>query len=645
MKRRLMFLCTFLLFLFAGLILQFYKIQIVEGDKWVEAAHRQHYCLVKEPFRRGTFLGGCLNPHVDRVAHPLAIDLEKFHLYADPLAIPESLKGEVSHQVSLLLALKTTEERKVLRNVWRKSHSRKLVLWLEDSQKREILKWWNPFARQHKLARNALFFVSDYRRSYPYGKLLGQIIHTVQPERDEKTGQAVPTGGLELSFDAFLKGHLGKRRLIRSPRHALENDEVLVSPQHGKDLYLTIDPVIQAITEEELEKGVKAAHAKAGWAVMMDPYTGDIWAMAQYPFFYPSDYAKIFNDPAALDSVRCKAITDANEPGSSMKTITLAIALKANKELQRRGEMPLFDPLEMMPTANGKFPGRSKPISDTRLHNFLNFDMAMQRSSNIYPARLVERMIQRLGVEWYRNQLSQGFGIGMKTGVELPAESGGVLPTPGKLHPNGKPEWSVPTPFSMAFGHNIQVTTMQLVRAYAIFANGGKLVKPRLVKKIGEEWVVREEGEPILDPEVAIQVLKALKYTTKQAGTSQRADIPFYTEAGKSGTANKVIGGTYAQKSFVSSFIGIAPTTQPLFVLVVSMDEPEYGYIPGRGKNHHGGNCGGPVFREVGKRTLAYLGVTPDDPKKNDWVAETRSLQEIYDKWNKKETHAIKKTP
>ena len=203
--------------------------------------------------------------------------------------------------------------------------------------------------------------------------------------------------------------------------------------------------------------------------------------------------------------------------------------------------------------------GRSR-YKDTSLHHFLNLDMGMQKSSNIYMARLAERMINRLGNEWYRNQL-QLFGFGLKTGIELPAESAGVLPTPGKRHPNGALEWSVPTPFSLSIGHNIQVTTLQLLRAYAVLANGGYLVKPTLVRCImkkdqeGNSRVLldntakerQQEFPRVLDEAIVERVLLSMRYVTKPGGTAVKADVPGYTEVGKTSTPKKIVNGAYSE--------------------------------------------------------------------------------------------------
>jgi cell division protein FtsI (penicillin-binding protein 3) len=447
---------------------------------------------------------------------------------------------------------------------------------------------------------------------------------------------------------------------MRSPRNSLETGEVISLPENGADIHLTINHCLQAIAEEELEKGVKNSKAKSGWAIMMDPHTGEVLALAQYPFFSPDDYHRYFNHSDLIEHTKVKAITDANEPGSIMKPITIAIAMKANDVLTARGEAPLFDPNEMMPTSNSHFHGRKKPLKDTHFHKYLNMQMAIQKSSNIYVARLVEKIVQRLGNEWYRTALLEDFGIGQKTGIELPSESAGLLPRLGKKHPNGTLEWSVSTPYSMAMGHNVQVNSLQILRAHAVFANGGYLVNPTLVRKIsrklpsGEEEVLldntlggaRGGSRQVITEERAKEILTAMKFTTKIGGTARRADVWGYTEAGKTGTADKVKNGKYDPHFTCSSFVGCVPASDPAFVLVVTIDEPEYGYEPGVGRKHMGGTCCAPVFREIAKRSLEYLGIAPDDPhgypvgdprrdaNKADWLPEIRQLQEKYEKWN-----------
>ncbi len=657
-RKRLVIVSISLFFLFALLIISFFKIQIVEGEKWTHQAKIQHQLIVTEPFKRGLFYS---NTSL-KLGHPetpqaFVTDIPKFHLYADPQGIPPEYREEIVKRVCFLLQIQGKEGFKLKEQLEKKSRSRKLVLGLDKTQLDRFNQWWLPFAKSKKLPRNALFFVQDYKRSYPFGKLLGQVLHTVRDEKDALTHQPIPTGGLELIFDKMLKGKEGKRLILRSPRHSMETGQVISAPEDGADVYLTINHYLQAVAEEEIARAVKSANAKGGWAVLMEPKTGEVWALAQYPYFEPEHYRRYFNSKEQQEHTKVKAIADAYEPGSTMKPLTLALALKANQELKKQGKPPLFSPSEKIATANGGFPGRAKPIHDTKTHSYLNMNLALQKSSNIYMARLVQRICTSLGEKWYRNALQEVFGFGVKTGVELPSESPGNLPTPGKLHPNGRMEWSTPTPFSIAFGHNILANSLQMLKSYAIIANGGYDVKPTLVRKVirqhreGTEEILLDhttdlKGKRLLDKEVVDQVILAMKAVTKPGGTASKADIFGYTEAGKTATSEKIIAGSYSKKDHISTFIGFAPAQEARFVLLIAIDEPEFRYTPGIGKNQHAGNCCAPAFAEIGLRTLQYLGVEPDDPygypvgdprrdaTKADFIKEVNLLKELYQQWN-----------
>ncbi len=661
MRLRIVWTALAIFALLSLLVAQFFKIQIIDGNKWAEVARRQHFFTVKEPFLRGTFWS---NTEV-RKGHPekpqkFVLEIQKHHLYIDPLSIPDKNRGEIAARLREMIDLTPSEKASLEKEFLRQSRSRKLAMWLDSETKDKVASWWNAYASRCKIPRNALYFVAEYQRSYPFGKLLGQVLHTVQARRDEVTKQAYPTGGLELYFDSLLRGKQGERLLKRSPRHSFETGQVLSPPENGADIYLTINHCLQAIAEEEIERGVKRAKAKGGWAVIMEPRTGEILALAQYPFFYPSKYSDYFNDEDLIDVAKIKAITDAYEPGSVIKPFTAVLAMIANDELSRRGKAPLFNPEEKMPCSNSIFPGRKKPLADVTLHKFMNLDMAIRKSSNIYFARLVEKIIDRLGKEWYWKQLSLRFGFGQKTNIELPSESPGVLPTPGKLHPNGTLEWSVPTPFSLAIGYNLQLNSIQIARAWCLLANGGVLVEPTLIKRIvkttsdGKEEVLLDNTSPeraasfkrTVPKPIVERVMTAMRYTTKLGGSSRRADIWGYTEVGKSGTAHKIENGQYSQSKYLVSFAGIVPVHAPSFVLLVVVNEPEKGALPGV-NSHHGSSVAAPVFKAIATRALEYLGVTPDDPhgyppgdprydpKLADWVPEAKKLQELYDCWNK----------
>jgi cell division protein FtsI (penicillin-binding protein 3) len=660
-RKRLVWVSLCVIVLFCALIVQFFKIQILEGEQWTRVAKAQHQLIIIEPFKRGLFYSNtAIKPGHPEMPQALVADVPKFHLFADPKSLPTQVRDEVATKLRSFLSLNDNDFHRLRSQFDKQSRSRKLVMWMSRERRDAIANWWGQYARQKKIPRNALFFVQDYKRSYPFGKLLGQVLHTVREERDAKSQQCIPTGGLEFVFDRFLQGKEGKRQILRSPRHPLETGKVLALPQDGADVYLTVNHYLQAIAEEEIEKAVKNANAKGGWAILMHPRTGEIYALAQYPSFDPAEYRKYFNDPKLHSHTKTQAITDPFEPGSTMKPLTVAIALKANKELVKRGKKPLFSPFEKIHTGQGVFPGRTKPISDTRRHEYLNMYMALQKSSNIYVARLVQRIIENLGETWYRQALVDVFGFGQKTGIELPSESPGLLPMPGKLNPNGTLEWSTPTPFSMAFGHNLLINSLQLVRSYGILANGGYDVRPTLVRKVvrnhrdGSQEILLDNTHPdrvksyprVLDEDIVKDVVKAMKYVTKPGGSAAKGDIYGYTEVGKTGTTEKIVNGTYSKRDHISTFIGFAPLKDPQFVLMIAIDEPEYKYIPNVGRNQMGGNCAAPAFRELGQRALQYLGVTPDDPfgypagdprrdeSKADWFQECKTLRELYQQWN-----------
>ncbi|MDP1608422.1 MAG: penicillin-binding protein 2 [Chlamydiales bacterium] len=650
-RPRLLMIAVFLFLLFCTLIVRFYQIQIVEGDKWVRMATAQHETIIRQPFMRGSFYSNTsIKQGHPEERQPLVIDVMKFHLYIDPDSIPEPVKEKMADELAGLLRVEDREG--FCKKFSRKSRSIKIASWLEKEEKEKVFQWWQVFSKKTNLVRNALYALSDYKRSYPYGSLLGSVLHTVQDERDPKTGQHVPTGGLELLFNSYLMGREGKRLIVRSPRHSLDVGKVIQEPENGADIYLTINLYLQAIAESELKRGVQSAKARGGWAVMMDPYTGEILALAQEPSFNPINYRDYYNRPELQEWTRVKAVTDCFEPGSIFKPITAAISMRANQELQRKGKKTLFSPDEKIATSNGWFPGRTFPLKDGRLHSYLNMDLALQKSSNVYMGKLAERLVHTMGDMWYRTALHDLFGFGKKTNIELPAESSGLLPTPGKLHPNGKLEWSLPTPYSLAIGHNILINSIQMVLSYAILANGGFRVQPHLVQKIVKEGKVLVDhthfglGEQILDTSLTKRIVRGMKFVTKEGGICKRADIMGYTEAGKSGTAEKVINGVYSKDHQISSFLGFAPADHPRFVLLVSLDDPEKKFIPGVGKHQLGGVCAAPVFREIAARALQYLGVDPDDPygyppgdprrnsEKADWAQQVRDLKQLYEEWN-----------
>lgn len=655
-RRRLLVVSVSLFVFFSLLILRFYHLQVVEGEKWQRVAKGQHEKIIREPFKRGRFFSNVevKDGHLEK-PQAFVVDIPKFHLFVDPSLISSGIADEMSLKLAELLHLEASKKKELRAHFSKKSRSRRLALFVDKKTQLEVQRWWRLFAKGHRLPMNALYFAKEYKRSYPFGRLLGQVLHTIRDDRDQVNGQWIPTGGLELSFDRYLRGVDGKKVIQRSPSQEIETDRVFQAPIHGADVYLTINHCLQAICEEEIERGVQKVRAKAGWVVMMQPHTGEIYAMAQYPFFEPAAYRDYFNHPEWIESTRLKAINDCFEPGSTMKAISCAIALMANDELERRGERPLFDPEEMMRCDNHSFPGRSKPLVDVRTHRYLDMYMSLQKSSNVYVARLMQRVVERLGNQWYRDRLVQTFGFGMKSGVELLYENPGLVPQPGKTYPGGALQWSMPTPYSLAMGYNLMVNSLQMLRSFAVFANGGYLVKPRLIKNVVREhpggvkelcFCSSSSKKRVLSEEIAQKVVNGLKFVTKPGGAAPVADVFGFTEAGKTSTTEKLFGGVYSKRAHFTSFIGFAPAEKAELIMIVCVDEPESRYIPGLGTTRYGGKSAAPIFTEIARRSLQYLGVEPDDPKgyprrdprsnveDADWMDEVKRLKEKYEKWN-----------
>lgn len=652
-RKKLVVVAVSIFILFGILLVQFFKIQVLEGEKWAQKARAQHQIIVSEAFKRGVFYS---NGHLSKIhndpSEALVVDLPMFHLYLDPDAIIVQAKEKM---IEILPSFIDCEKEKIEEEIFKKSRSRKIAAWISHEKKEEIEKWWYPFAKSERLPHNALYFVQDFKRCYPYGKLLGQVLQTVREEKNAQTHQAIPTGGLEYYFDKYLQGKEGKRRLLRSPKFPLDRGDIIEPPYDGCDIYLTIHHHVQAIVEEEIEKGVLAAKAKAGWAAVMDADTGDMLAIAQYPFFYPADYKSYYSDAAKMECTKVKAITDCFEPGSIIKPISFAIALKANKERALYGHKLIFDPEQKVDLRKIPLPGRKNPMKDIVKSTYLNMNMALQKSSNIYAADIIQKVVAQFGESWYRKQLQEIFGLGVKTDIELPSESAGFLPTYGKHYSNGRPQWSVPTPGCLAIGYNLLVNTIQVLRAYAVLGNGGYKVQPSLIKKIvnhSTQEVIYErdpltERELVLDIDIIDRVIEGMKYVTKPGGTAFRGDIPGFTEVGKTSTSEKIEKGVYAKDKNTAVFAGFTPAKGAKLVILVAIDEPCSSPAPGITGMQFGGKCAAPVFKAIGSRCLQYLGEMPDDPYgyqktdprykpgKADMSVEVKSLQQLFEAWNR----------
>jgi len=269
----------------------------------------------------------------------------------------------------------------------------------------------------------------------------------------------------------------------------------------------------------------------------------------------------------------------------------------------------------------------------------------------------MQRLCDTQGAQTYAEAI-RSLGFGDFTGIEILSETSGLVPTPGKVNIHGHLEWSAPTPVSLAMGHNLLTNSFQLLRAYSAIANGGWLIRPTLIESIhsiqnGKRVCDYQSGSDarisspkVLSFAVCKRVLQAISYSLKSPGSSARADIPGYSVAAKTGTANKIHKGQYNPDYTLSTFIGIVPVHKPQIILLVSIDEPKKFYIPGVGYNHRASFCAAPIFRHIMSKAVDILGIPKDypesylpsdprfDPSKSYYVEENRLLQEIYEKWN-----------
>ena len=413
-------------------------------------------------------------------------------------------------------------------------------------------------------------------RVCPQGSLAGQVLGTVGKDG---YGQL----GLEYFLDRELRGTDGWKYL----RHDVKNryypgfEEKKKEALDGMNVVLTLDSRMQEIVEHALERGVQKAGAKQGVALVVDPYTGDILAMANYPFYDPNT-----RDTEGKDAWKNQAVVKVYEPGSTFKVITSAALLEEN----------LIDPADTVDGENGQYKIGGQIIKDTHPHGRISFTDALAYSSNICYAKVATRLRPETFYKYVRS-----FGFGMKTGVGLPAEEGGVLKPVG--------DWSGRTQSTIAFGHEISATPLQATMAVAAVANGGVLMKPRIVKAWSDNaGHVVQEAPPrtvrrVLSEATAGKV-KAMMTAVVEYGTAAEIRTDRIPMAGKTGTAEKIDAetGRYVHGLFNSSFMGMVPVDRPEFVCLVLLDEPSM--------LKYGGQSAAPIFREIVDRVLA----NPDYP-------------------------------
>jgi len=416
-----------------------------------------------------------------------------------------------------------------------------------------------------------VFLQREYRRYYPGREYTAHLIGFT--DVDDKGQEA-----LELAFDAQLAGKPGSRRVIKDRLGRIVEDvESIRTPKPGRDLALSIDAKIQYLAYRELKRAVAANQANAGGIVVLDVRTGEVLAMVNLPSYNPNNRGKL--DPK---HTRNRTVTDLFEPGSTLKPFTVAVAI----------ETGMVTPETVIQTAPGQLVIGKATIHDAHPLGELTVAQVIQKSSNVGAAK----MALALPPEMLWNMFH-------KVGFGAPPHSGFPGEVSGRLRPHAS--WRPIEQATMSYGHGISLSLLQLARAYLVFASDGEIKPVTLVKRDAPG-----ESARVITSGTALQVRQMLEMAVQPGGTAPLAQVPGYRVAGKTGTAHKLEGASYAAHKYVASFIGFAPASEPRLIVAVMIDEPHAG-------RYYGGTVAAPVFSSVMAGTLRQLGIKPDAPLNN----------------------------
>ncbi len=410
----------------------------------------------------------------------------------------------------------------------------------------------------------------EYKRYYPAAEVTS---HLVGFTGVDDNGQE----GFELAQNTWLSGKSGSRRVIKDRQgNIVEDLEAVKVPQDGHDLVLSIDRRIQYLAYRELAKSVEANKAVAGAAIVLDAKTGEILAMVNLPTYNPNNPINI------AGKTRNRAITDTFEPGSTMKPVSISAVLESGN----------FKPDSKIQTSPGTLTIGSATIHDSHPQGLITVGQVIQKSSNVGAAKMA--LTLKPEFLWgYFNQI----GFGTPTHVGFPGEGSGRL--------RNYKTWRPIEQATMAFGHGISVTLLQLARAYTVFANDGEL-RPVSLLKLSESPI----GHQVYSAEVANQMKDMLETVVQPGGTALKAQVLGYRVAGKTGTAHKVGAHGYEEDKYVASFVGMAPASNPRLIMAVMIDEPSNG-------EYYGGSVAAPVFSKVMADALRMLAIPQDAPNNN----------------------------
>lgn len=575
-KKRLIFILVSVCVVIFGLIIRLGWIQIVQGERYKELANAQQTRDIPIPSKRGTIY--------DRNGKELAISASTNTVWAKPREIVDAT--EAAKALSQILELDEEETYEKLKDT--RYGLVRIAQYIDDDIADNI--------RTKKI--EGIWIAEDNKRYYPYGNFAAYVLgHTT----DDNRGMA----GVELEYEKYLSGLPGRwiKNTDGAGRQLASSVERYHPPEDGLSLVLTIDEVIQHFAEKAVENALGINKAKRVTAIVMDIKTGDILAMAIKPDYDPNEPRIPLDDALKLQIEemeneqkleawfsmwRNPVINDTYEPGSTFKLVTTSAAL----------EEGVTTPQSQF-YSGGTINVAGQTIKCWRYYNPHGQQTLTEAVQNSCNPVFVE-LGQRMGVQTFYKYLD-GFGFSDTTGIDLPGERKSIMYNVNNV---GPVELA-----TMSFGQSISVTPIQLINAVSAIANDGKLMKPRIVKELvdGDGKVVHRFEETVVRQVVSEKTseeIRRIMESVVSEGSGKSAYIPGYRVGGKTGTAQKVVDGRYAQGIYVSSFIGIAPADDPKLAVLAIVDEPG-------GYSHFGSVVAAPIAREILEESLRYLDIKP----------------------------------
>jgi cell division protein FtsI (penicillin-binding protein 3) len=536
----------------AGIGIRLCFLQVVYSSAYKQRAERQQQRTLEVSPRRGVIY--------DRNGDELAVSIKVESVFA----VPDEIKdpAATAEALSTLIGVSTND-------LIEKLGSQRSFVWV----KRKLNATAAAAVRRAKLP--GIYLQREDMRFYPKRELAAHILGYV--DIDEKG-----LGGLEYRYNGSVRGDSG-RVLVRTDArgHSFDSIEQPVAP--GANLTTTNDENIQYIVEKEIAATAEKTRAKGISIIVMDPRTGEILAMANYPTFNPNEYAK-YSPQSWIN----RAVSHTYEPGSTFKIVTAASAF----------EEGLADPAEVIDCLNGAINVFGRIVHDWKKFGLLTVKQILQNSSDVGAIRLA----LRVGNERFAEHIAS-FGFGKPTNIDLPGEERGLAKPASR--------WTKSSIGSIAMGQEIGVTPLQIVRMVSVIANGGILYQPYVVKTVQhpQTGILSEtepHGERVISEDTAAKLQDMLEAVVTD-GTAKSGRLEGYTAAGKTGTAQKIDEtGRYSATKYVASFTGFAPATNPAIAMIVMIDEPIGA--------HHGGEVGAPVFKRIAEQVLRYMSVPPDVP-------------------------------